>query len=658
MRRFRFSFIITVLLVFIQNTSAQPKFFTPQNPPKAHYTIEAKIDLQKKLVEGTERVSFSNTTKMPLTIIAIDWAQARFSTISVNVNGEQLAPVIPGEGEIISPPLLYALPAPLQIGEKIQLDIQFSAGNLIGSNLDEIKLVEWFPRLWWDGLPHFDSFEVKLDAPAGYAIAVSGRFNKKTGYYENEGVSRFGIYLGKGLKTETHKVGDILITSLFTEAGSQCAKLCLETAADVVQFYHEWLGFYPFKFLSIIPGGSEPWGGYPFASGIVVIHGQEKFDTKPLLHWKWITAHEIGHQYWGEFVLDNDVPSWLWIGMGIYADREYAIFRKLGLDKHIGLMNTYLDGVREHYDTTVEIPPEQFKKIKFDHNNIVKHGKGFSIISALESVLGKELFQKVYKRCLKEYGGRILYYREFWRLCEEVSGQDLAWFFEEWVRSNNYLCYRVTNKDVAEKDGHFISKIRIESAGTMNMPVPLKAVFEDGSSQVKFANRLFTENTLVFESQSKLKEVMLDPEHKFAMLDSPLSLNAGELDDLISQLPWSGAGEQALKAFQKAEEMKLDNASHWFKLALILFDGGYYAQSFESFNKFTSFNQTGLRQFTALVWMGHLKDLMGQRAEALTYYKKALEADTGQTMRHDQWGLQINRQWVEERLKTPFTWGK
>lgn len=32
--------------------------------------------------------------------------------------------------------------------------------------------------------------------------------------------------------------------------------------------------------------------------------------------------------------------------------------------------------------------------------------------------------------------------------------------------------------------------------------------------------------------------------------------------------------------------------------------------------------------------------------------------DTGETMRHDQYGLQINRAWVEERLKTPFQWGK
>ena len=65
-------------------------------------------------------------------------------------------------------------------------------------------------------------------------------------------------------------------------------------------------------------------GGYPFATGIVAILGEEQFEKKPRSHWQWITAHEIGHQYWGEYVMDTDSPAWLWIGLGIYADHEYS----------------------------------------------------------------------------------------------------------------------------------------------------------------------------------------------------------------------------------------------------------------------------------------------------------------------------------------------
>jgi len=60
--------------------------------------------------------------------------------------------------------------------------------------------------------------------------------------------------------------------------------------------------------------------------------------------------------------------------------------------------------------------------------------------------------------------------------------------------------------------------------------------------------------------------------------------------------------------------------------------------------------------FTVNAWLGHLQDLLGEREKALDFYREALKNDTGRTMRHDQWGLKVDRAWVEERLKTPFTW--
>ncbi len=654
--------VIFIFLAFclflVQGLRAEQKFWAPSNTPKSHYKIEAKIDLKSRTVEGIEKILIHNTSSSPMSLFALDWTISEFRSVTVEMKGKPLSPLNAGKGSIVTPPIVYQFPQPVSPGGKVELDVKFSLGGLPDAEAKEVKLVEWYPRLWWDGLETHDSFEVKLDIPSGYALAASGRLNKKTGFYENKGVRNFGIYLGKEMKTEKREVDGVLITSIFTEEGAECARLCLDTAVDVITFYKRWLGFYPFNFLSIVPGGPQPWGGYPFASGIVVIHGQEKFKSAALLHWKWITAHEIGHQYWGEYVLDGDEPSWLWIGMGIYADREYTLFRNIGMDKHLGLMNRYLDGVKKRFDTTVDIPPAQLKKINFDHNNVVIHGKGYSIISALELVLGKGAFEKIYKRCLKDYAGRRLGYKEFWRVCEEESGETLNWFFDSWVRSNSYLCYRVTAQDSSLSDGKYVSRVELGSLGTMEMPVPVKAVFEDGTSQVRLSNRIFKVNTLVFESKSKLKEVVLDPEHKLAMLTEPLPVLPEDLADAISELPWSGAGEKALENFEKAKEMKITEPRLWFKLGLTLFDGGYYRESFDAFQKLTELKPSELELFSALVWMGHLKDLTGSREEAVKYYTEALKHDAGETMRHDQYGLQINRAWVEERLKTPFQWGK
>jgi hypothetical protein len=59
-------------------------------------------------------------------------------------------------------------------------------------------------------------------------------------------------------------------------------------------------------------------------------------------------------------------------------------------------------------------------------------------------------------------------------------------------------------------------------------------------------------------------------------------------------------------------------------------------------------------KFAALVWEGHLLDLLGRRTEAVAAYQEALKIPGQPSMRHDQYGMTIDKKWVEERLKTPF----
>ena len=55
----------------------------------------------------------------------------------------------------------------------------------------------------------------------------------------------------------------------------------------------------------------------------------------------------------------------------------------------------------------------------------------------------------------------------------------------------------------------------------------------------------------------------------------------------------------------------------------------------------------------ALVWQGQMLDLLGKRDEALSAYKKA--ADYEVDNRHDQYGLVVNKQYIQQRIATPFT---
>jgi tetratricopeptide (TPR) repeat protein len=137
----------------------------------------------------------------------------------------------------------------------------------------------------------------------------------------------------------------------------------------------------------------------------------------------------------------------------------------------------------------------------------------------------------------------------------------------------------------------------------------------------------------------------------------PPTLTSEELQKEIKSLPWTGAGKRAVELFDKMQALNPTDQDIWMKLGLTLFDGRYYPQALEAFRRLSQLAaaaKDSAGEFVSLVWQGHLLDLLRRREEAVQSYKEALKKDTGQTMRHDQYGMAVNRQWVEERLKTPY----
>ena len=574
--------IVLVLTVFASTArpdethTASPGYWIPREPSRAHYKIDCTIKLAEDfLLQGKEVIHFVNTTSKPMQTFAITWFKFGNQTLKITANGKSVTLPTP----LKSFPQDFTLAEPIGPGKSLTLEVEF--GISIPAPPEEpndIGPVTDWPRLWW-GFPSQDDYEVKLNVPDTYTVATSGRFDHQTGCYHAEGVPSFGFFLGKGYEVLEDQAQDVVVRCLYKPEDKKCAELLQETAIDVINFYREWLGFYPYRILTILPGMDRPAGGYPAATNIVVIHGMGRMEEKPELHWRWITAHEIGHQYWSRYVMEKDEPGWLWIGLGIYADREYCRVRGLSNQKHRELMARYVKGVRDGLDTTVNRSQEERSKIKFDFNNIVIHGKGFSIISALDCILGEALFGRIYRRCLKEFAGRRLGLHEFRAVCEQESRQDLGWFFDQWVNSNKYLSYEIASKKCEQKGNTYISEIEIQCLGSLKMPVPVAAHFEDGTMQRTFTNRLRDVDTIQFESRSPLKDVQLDPDQALPLVVPPPSPHEQELTKAIQNLPWFGAGKKALEVFEKARENKMSNPGRWFKLGLTLYDGKYYIAS-------------------------------------------------------------------------------
>ena len=67
--------LFVFVLAHVDGTQATP-LFAPPEPVKAQYDIDCKVefDSAQALVTGTEVVSLTNTSDLPIELLALDWA--------------------------------------------------------------------------------------------------------------------------------------------------------------------------------------------------------------------------------------------------------------------------------------------------------------------------------------------------------------------------------------------------------------------------------------------------------------------------------------------------------------------------------------------------------------------------------------------------------
>jgi hypothetical protein len=461
-------------------------------------------------------------------------------------------------------------------------------------------------------------------------------------------VRNFGIFLGRGYEAEEARAGETLILAVYLPPMKECAQLLVKTAADVIEFNRARFGFYPQPSLTIMPGMQYPAGGYPSATAMVVIHGQESFKDAGGAPWRWIEAHEIGHKYWLEHVREKDPEQgygWLMIGLGIWMDREWSRERDLA-NLHPWRLKSIAGGVRKGYNLTIEIPPEQRKGISYDCNTLATHNKAFGIISALAAITGKETFRRIHARCLKDFAGRRTGIAEFIRVVEQETGEDFGWFFTPWLRTTGYASLEVSGTEGA--------RVRLRQAGPIRMPVPVEARFEDGARARLWTGRLHEEQTLEFKSASRIAEVIIDPDKESPLVIPPPKPDAIAVMSKLTALPWTGAGAAAVKVYDEAVNAGIEDAGAWRRLGMLLYDGRFYEQSLDAFTRSAKIGQPAMLRANAIVRQGLILDLLSRRDEALARYREALALGLERPVRHDQYKIVVDRAFVEGLLKEPF----
>lgn len=641
-------------------------FFTPKKLSPAEYIISLDLDMDKNIYSGVVTIIWQNESQVSLNRLRIDRGGISENNLIIESISRENSLIYHNDF------ILIDLAEPIKCGERIEITIKFSA-EMPKSFYHDDDIHEfygynsWYPKLYWDERI-CNSCKVTFESVTdGYQIFAAGEKNGGT-YTEKNVNNYYGFAVSKKMTCVSAEVRGVSVTVVHYPEYKEAAEFILEKSVDALEFFIDLLGFYPYKSYTVLPGSSQYFGGGNYSSGIVFVHNFEKYDPndrKYMDYYEGLIPHEIGHQYFWEYVVENETPGWLGLGLSIALDREYTQFKTGSKYFHKSMIDEYMECVNAGKNTTIILPDEEISKAFRGENEYAKnysgdvcHGKAFSIMSMLIDIIGKDCYFDVMRHVLKEYAGKILYTPDFIRACEEFSGISLSWFFNPWLKSNKVLSYALENITETESDTYTIT-VEVAQKAALAAPVCVAAYSEDGSSQIQFTERLLNKQILTFSAASKYTKIIFDPFEAYAMKSAENKYKedcAELLIENIKDTEYTDPYDLSLGYYERCKKFNIDDSRTLSLLRMQLFDSRHYSESISVCEDIINNKNNSSYDFaSAYHWIGLCRDMLGERGKAVEAYKKALSFEDIQFGdRHDQFGIHVTREWIQERISSPF----
>lgn len=224
------------------------------------------------------------------------------------------------------------------------------------------------------------------------------------------------------------------------------AKLVFGKTPEMMTFFSKKLGVeYPWEKYSQIVVHDFTDGAMENTSATVFFEGMNMTDAQYLdENYESIISHELFHHWFGDLVT---AESWANLPLnesfatyGEYLWNEHKYGRDYADLYGWKDQQTYLNS--DHKDRTLIRFDYADKEQMFDE---VSYQKGGRILHMLRKVVGDEAFFKALNIYLKKYSFKTAEVHDLRLIFEEVTGQDLNWFFNQWFLSPGHPVLAIEN---------------------------------------------------------------------------------------------------------------------------------------------------------------------------------------------------------------------
>jgi hypothetical protein len=421
----------------------------------------------------------------------------------------------------------------INIGMQYAFAIPEHGSDRMGRDSALYEIAQWFPRMavyddvrGWNTDPYLGQGEFYLEygdvdyavtVPAGYVVAGSGTLQNPAEVLtpvESQRLAQASTAAGvvqiitadeaasakhrgvPGTKTwrfRAQRVRDVAWAAapdFRWDATSWNGILCQayyqfpkagrawESAAEQTQWavrtYSELWMRYPYPQTTSVAG---PVAGMEYPMFVMVHYGTDSpssiFGT---------IDHEQGHQWFPMIVGSNERRyAWMDEGFNTYQNAFSSERRTPGTDLFSDYVANWRQSVDEGTQAPLMTPPDRIDAAGL---GAIAYRKPAAVLLTLrDNVVGRETMD----RAMREYARRWAFKHptpgDFFRTVENVSGEDLSWFWNSFFYGTSVLDVALDGVSMRQGAGERVAEIHVRRATSIPFPVTVRLKLNDGSTQ-------------------------------------------------------------------------------------------------------------------------------------------------------------------------------
>ncbi len=327
---------------------------------------------------------------------------------------------------------------------------------------------------------------------------------------------------------------------VYADRAEQGKKLFARTP-EMIEFFAEKFGYpYPFAKYSQVLVDDFLFGAMENTSATTMTDRCLLDERAALdLNYEDIVAHELAHHWWGDLVTCKHWSEiWLNESFATYAEYLWREHTRGSDEARFALFQDFLTYLNE--DCSSHRRPILFRRYRYSEELMDRHAyeKGACVLHMLRHVLGDDAFFRSMARYLGKFAFGVAETNDLKTAIEEVTGQNLHWFFEQWIYNPGYPELEVEYEWQREQKMLRLSVKQVQKADeedevvkAFRFPVEIEMVTTDPDAVIETDRRKSfhiwvekAEQEFYFPCETKPHLVVFDKGHRvFKLLRFPKS---------------------------------------------------------------------------------------------------------------------------------------